>query len=81
MKKQIILGTFGFIIIILLFLFSTSFYTVKTGEVAIVSSWGKVSRIDREGLNFKIPIVQTKEIMEIRDKIYNFRSNCTKLCF
>ena len=72
MKKQIILGTFGFIIIILIFLFSTSFYTVKTGEVAIVSSWGKVSRIDREGLNFKIPIVQTKEIMEIRDKIYNF---------
>ncbi len=72
MKKQIILGTFGFFIIILLFLFSTSFYTVKTGEVAIVSSWGKVSRIDREGLNFKIPIVQTKEIMEIRDKIYNF---------
>ncbi len=31
-----------------------------------------ISRIDKEGLNFKIPIVQTKEIMEIRDKIYNF---------
>ncbi|MFR1676910.1 MAG: SPFH domain-containing protein, partial [Fusobacterium sp.] len=72
MKKQIMLGMFGFIVIIFLFLASTSFYTVKTGEVAIVSSWGKVSRIDKEGLNFKIPIVQTKEIMEIRDKRYNF---------
>ncbi|BBA51577.1 hypothetical protein FV113G1_19270 [Fusobacterium varium] len=62
MKKQIIFGTIGFGMIILFFLIFTSFYTVKTGEVAIISSWGKITRIDKEGLNFKIPIVQTKEM-------------------
>ena len=56
MKKQIIFGTIGFGMIILFFLIFTSFYTVKTGEVAIISSWGKITRIDKEGLNFKIPI-------------------------
>ena len=72
MKKQIIFGTIGFGMIILFFLIFTSFYTVKTGEVAIISSWGKITRIDKEGLNFKIPIVQTKEMMVTRDKIYSF---------
>ena len=72
MKKQIIFGSLGFVAIILFFLIFTSFYTVRTGEVAIISSWGKITRIDREGLNFKIPIVQTKEMMIIRDKIYSF---------
>lgn len=72
MKKQIIFGSLGFVAIILFFLIFTSFYTVRTGEVAIISSWGKITRIDREGLNFKIPIVQTKEMMITRDKIYSF---------
>lgn len=72
MKKQIIFGSLGFVAIILFFLIFTSFYTVRTGEIAIISSWGKITRIDREGLNFKIPIVQTKEMMITRDKIYSF---------
>ena len=49
MKKQIIFGSLGFVAIILFFLIFTSFYTVRTGEVAIISSWGKITRIDREG--------------------------------
>ncbi len=78
MKKQIMLGMFGFIVIIFLFLASTSFYTVKTGEVAIVSSWGKVSRIDREGLNFKIPIVQTKEVVQASISKYTIEEFVSK---
>ena len=50
----------------------SSCYQVETGEVAIISTWGKVSRIDTEGLNFKIPIVQSKKIMTVRDRIYSF---------
>ena len=39
MKKQIVFGIAGFIIILVFFMVFTSFYTVKTGEVAIISSY------------------------------------------
>lgn len=47
-------------------------YSVSTGEVAIISTWGKLTRIDTEGLNFKIPFMQSKTFMEIREKTYVF---------
>ncbi len=53
-------------------LFLNNIYTVNTGEVAIISTFGKVDKIEGEGLHFKIPFVQSKEFMEIREKIYSF---------
>lgn len=50
----------------------TNCYSVSTGEVAIVSTFGKITRIDTEGLNFKIPLVQSKVFMETREKTYYF---------
>lgn len=47
-------------------------YTVRTGEVAIISTFGKVSKIQEEGLHFKIPFVQTKYMLETREKLYSF---------
>ena len=44
-------------------------YTVRTGEVAIISTFGKVSKIQEEGLHFKIPFVQTKYMLETREKL------------
>lgn len=58
-------------VIFILFLI-TSLYSVKTGEVAIISTFGKVTNIQNEGLNFKIPLIQSKTKLEIREKIYNF---------
>ena len=69
MNKRLI--GIGVAIIMMIFLLM-SCYSVRTGEVAIISNWGKISRIDTEGLNFKVPIVQTKKIMVVRDKIYDF---------
>lgn len=69
MNKRII--GIGMAIVMMIFLLM-SCYSVRTGEVAIISNWGKISRIDTEGLNFKVPIVQTKKIMVVRDKIYDF---------
>src|SRR3712207_4261796 len=57
-----IMKIFG--ILVLIFFLGIGFsncYTVNTGEVAIVSTWGKISRIDEEGLHFKIPFVQRSE--------------------
>lgn len=60
------------LVIIFALILKSAFYSVETGEVAIISNWGKISRIDNEGLNFKIPFVQTKEYMITRDVIYEF---------
>lgn len=64
-----------FIAFIILFslvtLFQSSF-TVKTGEVAIISTFGKVDKIAEPGLHFKIPYVQTIDTMETREKTYAF---------
>lgn len=60
------------LMVVILIIGIANCYTVKTGEVAIVSTFGKVTRIDKEGLNFKTPLVTSKETMEIREKTYIF---------
>lgn len=72
MKKENILklGITGVIGIVLLILFFVNCYTVDTGEVAIISTFGKIERVETEGLNFKMPFIQSKAFMEVREKTY-----------
>ncbi len=51
MELLIVLG-------ILLFLLFACFITVKQGTIAVITVFGKYSRIMRPGLNFKVPIIQ-----------------------
>lgn len=72
LKKN--LGNVG-IFTLVLFLVLTAFsaaYTVETGEVAIISTFGKVEGISGPGLNFRVPFIQSIEIMETREKNYTF---------
>ena len=62
----------GFLLTVIAVLILSNAYTVKTGEVAIISTFGKVSKIQEEGLHFKIPFVQTKYMLETREKLYSF---------
>ena len=62
----------GFLVITLSSIFLTNCYTVKTGEVAVISTFGKLDRIENEGLHFKIPFIQSKDFMETREKTYIF---------
>lgn len=62
----------GFLVITLSSIFLTNCYTVKTGEVAVISTFGKLDRIEYEGLHFKIPFIQSKDFMETREKTYIF---------
>ncbi|MDO4778284.1 MAG: prohibitin family protein [Tissierellia bacterium] len=66
-------------IIILIFIaiitVTENIYTVNTGEVAIISRFGKVSDIKREGIHFKIPFVESKHKMETREYLYLFVKN------
>ena len=62
----------GFIVTFVIGLVLSNCYSVNTGEVAIISTFGKITRIDTEGLNFKIPFVQSKDYMETRERTYIF---------
>ncbi len=66
--KVLIAGIIAFI----LSLVFSNVYTVDTGEVAIISNFGKVSKIEGPGLHFKIPFVQTKVFLETRERTYLF---------
>lgn len=70
--KVLKLASFIVGIFVILALILSNCYSVSTGEVAIISTWGKISRIDTEGLNFKIPFMQSKVFMEVREKTYIF---------
>ena len=45
--------------ILLMVLFGT--YTVNTGEVAIISRFGKVISVEKEGMKFRIPIIDKRD--------------------
>ena len=72
LKKFFKMGGFVGIAIFLLILALTNCYTVDTGEVAIISTFGKITKVENEGLHFKIPFVQSKTFMETREKTYIF---------
>jgi regulator of protease activity HflC (stomatin/prohibitin superfamily) len=45
-----------------------SFYTVDSGERAVVLTWGRVTSIESDGLHWKIPYAQSKEIVDVRTR-------------
>ena len=49
-----------------------SHYTVKTGEAAIISKFGKITDVKYDGLHFKAPFITSKDIMIIRNTTYDF---------
>jgi len=72
LKKFFKMGGFVGVAIFLLILALTNCYTVDTGEVAIISTFGKITKVENEGLHVKIPFVQGKTFMETREKTYIF---------
>ena len=67
--KMVLSGAIGVFVLLLIL---TNCYTVDTGEVVIISTFGKITRVENEGLHFKIPFVQGKTFMETREKTYIF---------
>ena len=67
--KHILLG-----VLFVLFLGTglTNCYTVNTGEVAIISTNGKLDKVEGEGLHFKFPLIQSKVFLETRERSYIF---------
>jgi regulator of protease activity HflC (stomatin/prohibitin superfamily) len=59
--------TFAIILIVIgSILASSSFYTVRAGERALVFTWGKITLVTSEGLHFKVPVMQTISKIDVR---------------
>ena len=59
----IILGTVFSVIVLL-----TSFFITKEGHVDVVKRFGKAIYVAQPGLNFKIPLIDTTDTIEIRTR-------------
>ena len=70
-KKGImfLIGCFLMLMMALVLIFGT-YYTVDTGEVAIVSRFGRVVGVSEPGPHLKVPFVERREIMITRDQSY-----------
>lgn len=74
MTRELKMYVFGGIIFLLVLLAAIlafgTYYKVNTGEVAIVSRFGKVVGVSEPGPHFKIPIMETRDTMITRDQSY-----------
>lgn len=57
----------GLVALVFIIFFASSFYTVETGERAIVLRFGKMHTVADEGLNFKMPFTDEIRRLSIRD--------------
>ena len=68
-KNQIF---FGVVILIVVILFFTSFYTVKTEDVAVIKRFGKYTTTTMPGLHFKVPF-GIESVTKVKGSRYIFR--------
>ena len=71
-------GLFMVLIILALFFGSSVVYTVKQDEVGVVQRFGKFSRTEGPGLNFKLPAgiekVTKVNVMRVQTEEFGFRN-------
>lgn len=63
-KKIVKWSVIGILAILILKLVFGSFYTVKTGNVGVLYSFGKLSRVVEPGINFKTPFVDSVRMFD-----------------
>lgn len=68
MKTKIVCGVLALTCV----LAGLSGYTVETGEVAVLSQFGKVYGTAEEGMHFRLPLIQTYTKLIVRNTNYDF---------
>jgi len=79
LKKWAVRGAVGLVILVL-FLWLNPFVIVSAGERGVVMNWGAVSsKIMLEGLNFRLPIMQSIQKMDVQIQKENVKASaCSK---
>jgi len=67
---------FGTIILIAVFVVFSSFYTIRSTERGVLSTFGKMNDdVIEDGLHFKIPFIQTVKKVNIQQKKFDGKEN------
>ena len=75
-KNMTVKVVVGVVLVVLVAVLAfSSMFTVQTGEVAVLKRFGKVTSVKGEGLNYKIPFIDTSEIITIREQTIRFGHN------
>jgi len=61
--RQLVIGVLALVAVLVLW---SSFYTVTSGERAIVLRFGQVQNVEKDGLHFKLPFIETIKIVDVR---------------
>ncbi len=72
-KKQ---GGLVFIVLILVGFGFSAFYTIKSGTVGVVATFGEFSPdVSKPGLHFKVPVVQSVYVFDVKMQTANYKGN------
>ncbi len=72
-KKQAVLV---FVIVIIVAIAYSAFYTIKSGTVGIVATFGEFSPdVSKPGLHYKVPLAQRVHIFDIKMQTANYKGN------
>jgi len=70
-RRAVKLCIAGFLVIVVISLLAGGLYTVPAGQRAVLLTFGKPDMEAKgEGLHFKLPIVQSVELMDVKTRIY-----------
>lgn len=77
--KNIKLGNYGFLPVLLILaivILVTSVYTIETGTVGIISTFGKYDTSEKQpGIHVKVPFVQTVRIFDVKLQTVNYHQS------
>ncbi len=66
MENIVIFGFFVLACVVVLGLLLSSFFTIQTASMGIIERFGKFARTAGPGLNFKLPVVESTNVMDMR---------------
>ena len=66
----------GFVVFLAILVFFSSFYTIRSSERGVLSTFGKMSDdVIEDGLHMKIPFIQTIKRVNVQQKKFDGKEN------
>ncbi len=69
------IGVLGVVlaVVVVVYLISASFYTIESGTVGVISTFGEYAEDEaKPGLHWKIPVVQTVKVVDVKMQTVNY---------
>lgn len=74
-KGKIVVAISGVSVLLLTLALIFGAHIIATGEVGIVSRFGKIERIDQPGFHFRVPFIEGIHTIETREQLFEFKKD------